>query len=155
MTLKNHLIVLLNRWTLQRKVWVSYNSSNLVITKSFYRIFARKETLIIPGLNYPNQFLGSQSNRSSVNSLLSVSSLTGRSTYNINKQSSLDKFDSFRKSSMDISSSSAKNVKNFISGVITPRLTRKNINSASSDTLKSESVENMSQVGLFLWTMIC
>ena len=91
-------------------------------------------------------FLGSQSNRSSVNSLLSVSSLTGRSTYNISKQSSLDKFESFRKSSMDISSSSAKNVKNFITGMVTPRLTRKNKHSASSDTLTSESTENLSQV---------
>ena len=50
---------------------------------------------------------------------------------------------------MDISSSSAKNVKNFISGVVTPRLKRKATHSTSSDTLRSESVENMSQVGLF------
>merc|ERR1719322_1438825 len=88
---------------------------------------------------------GSQSNRSSVNSLLSVSSLTGRSTYNLSKQNSLEKFESFRKSSMDISSSSAKNVKTFITGMITPRLTRKNQHSASSDTLTSESTENLSQ----------
>jgi len=88
---------------------------------------------------------GSESNRTSVSSLLSMSSLTGRSTYNLNKQSSLDKFDSFRKSSLDISSSSAKNMKNFISGVVTPRLLRKSQHSSSSDTLKSESTENMSQ----------
>ena len=94
-------------------------------------------------------FSGSESNRTSVSSLLSISSFTGRSTYNLNKQSTLDKLDSFRKSSMDISSSSAKNMKNFISGVVTPRLVRKPQHSASSDTLKSESTENMSQVIIF------
>lgn len=94
-------------------------------------------------------FSGSESNRTSVSSLLSISSFTGRSTYNLNKQSTLDKLDSFRKSSMDISSSSAKNMKNFISGVVTPRLVRKSQHSASSDTLKSESTENMSQVIIF------
>lgn len=88
---------------------------------------------------------GFHSNRSSVSSLLSVSSLTGRSSYDLNKQSSLEKFESFRKSSLDISSSSAKSVKKFISGVVTPRIKRKAQHSTSSDTLRSESIENMSQ----------
>ena len=105
-----------------------------------------KKSKVLFDLIPVTNFLGSESNRTSVSSLLSMSSLTGRSTYNLNKQSSLDKFDSFRKSSLDISSSSAKNMKNFISGVVTPRLLRKSQHSSSSDTLKSESTENMSQV---------
>ena len=109
-------------------------------------LITRKKSKVIFDSDASNDFLGSESNRTSVSSLLSMSSWTGRSTYNLNKQSSLDQLDSFRKSSMDISSSSAKNMKNFISGVMTPRLLRKTQHSTSSDTLKSESTENMSQV---------
>ena len=79
-----------------------------------------------------------------MSSLLSVSSLTGRSSYSPNKKGSLDKMDGLdsgrRGSSLDISS---QGVKNFISGMVTPNFKRKSSHSTSSDSLRSESIENV------------
>lgn len=79
-----------------------------------------------------------------MSSLLSVSSLTGRSNYSPNKKGSLDKMDDLdsgrRGSSLDISS---QGVKNFITGMVTPNFKRKFTHSTSSDSLRSESIENV------------
>ena len=80
-----------------------------------------------------------------MSSLSSVFSLTGKSTYDMQQKSSLDKLNDLRKSSIDLSS---KNVKNFITGMVTPNFKRKHQHSASSDTLTSGSIESINKIDL-------
>ena len=78
-----------------------------------------------------------------MSSLSSFCSLTGKSSYDIQKKSSLDKLSALRKSSIDLSS---KNVKNFITGMVTPNFKRKHQHSTSSDTLTSGSIESINRI---------
>ena len=72
-----------------------------------------------------------------MSSLFSVSSLTGKSSYDPHKKSPLNR------SSLDISS---QGVKNFISGMVTPNFQRKATHSTSSNSLRSDSIESINKI---------